>query len=154
MSDYQRIINARPSVATLAQNTGLAADTPIEEAMPGLPTQAFNCLMREGYTTIGALTQLTDLDLLDMRLFGITCLDQVKIALTRHIAPDGSPEAGRWQDRIRHAGTLRHVADRLLSSRDPLDVPATLRNLAARMSEAADMYEATHGSGAENTTQI
>lgn len=150
--DQHPVITDRPDISTLAKNTGLPDDTPIEEALPGLPTRAFNCLMREDYRTIGALTQATDLGLLDIRNFGISCLDEVKTALTRVIAPEGSPEAGRWQDRIRHAGTIRHVADRLGSSREPLDVPETLRNLAKRLAAAADTYEATHGSGVENDT--
>lgn len=72
-----------PTLAELVRATGLPSDAPIRVVMPGLTVRSRNCLLREGIRTIGQLVTKTDFDLLDIRNFGIACLDNVRTVLAQ-----------------------------------------------------------------------
>jgi DNA-directed RNA polymerase subunit alpha len=55
---------------------GANLDTPIEEL--DLSVRSYNCLKREGVTTIGELIQKSESDLLDIRNFGAKSIDEVR----------------------------------------------------------------------------
>jgi len=51
-------------------------DTPIEEL--DLSVRSYNCLKREGITTVGELVTKSEADLLDIRNFGAKSIDEVR----------------------------------------------------------------------------
>jgi DNA-directed RNA polymerase subunit alpha len=55
---------------------GANLDTPIEEL--DLSVRSYNCLKREGVTTVGELVQKSESDLLDIRNFGAKSIDEVR----------------------------------------------------------------------------
>ena len=58
---------------------GANLDTPIEEL--DLSVRSYNCLKREGITTVGELVTKSEADLLDIRNFGAKSIDEVKMKL-------------------------------------------------------------------------
>ena len=58
---------------------GANLDTPIEEL--DLSVRSYNCLKREGITTVGELVTKSEADLLDIRNFGAKSIDEVKAKL-------------------------------------------------------------------------
>lgn len=79
-------ISAAPAQQTGAEPAERA--TPLTPATPidalGLPARPRNALMREGITTIAALTACEPADLLDIRCFGPGSLQAVQTALAEH----------------------------------------------------------------------
>src|SRR6266540_4240272 len=55
---------------------GANLDTPIEEL--DLSVRSYNCLKREGITTVGELVTKSEADLLDIRNFGAKSIDEVR----------------------------------------------------------------------------
>jgi DNA-directed RNA polymerase subunit alpha len=55
---------------------GANLDTPIEEL--DLSVRSYNCLKREGITTVGELVTKSEGDLLDIRNFGQKSIDEVR----------------------------------------------------------------------------
>ncbi|TMR90519.1 hypothetical protein EJK15_55010 [Nonomuraea basaltis] len=51
--------------------------------MPGLTVRALNCMKRWGIHTLGDLATKDDDDLLDIRNFGVGCLDNVRTVLAQ-----------------------------------------------------------------------
>ena len=90
----------------------LETEVPIEEL--GLTTRAYRCLKRAGVHTIARLSQLGDRDLLEIRSFGQTSLDDVRLRLGQwkaHGEPQPTPSV---------AATSRRGVKR--SGRTPLSV--------------------------------
>ena len=49
-----------------------------------LTVRSYNCLKREGVTTVGELVQKSEEDLLEIRNFGQKSIDEVKAKLEEH----------------------------------------------------------------------
>jgi DNA-directed RNA polymerase subunit alpha len=60
--------------------TAALMNKPIEDL--DLTVRSYNCLKREGVTTVGELTEQSEDDLLEIRNFGQKSIDEVKAKLT------------------------------------------------------------------------